>query len=709
MSEFSIFVKELNNIKDIETFIVTLDKKKEEIYNKCLQSNNIFNPIKLEGNIPVIKRERNQEMNIILSGIESIINFSKEKQVLLVYLSSNFWNSILKNYNEPDEINIFNCYKLREAFIKYNYLINQLFKDDPKSEIKKDINKYFERDEFAFLLNKNIKKFFELNKELSNSEILGFVMCFDPYYKEDKYSNNRDNYIFDYINLDNNDVTFIETFHCLEFEKMFKDNVIEFLNKMISKIKNISNFGTILEIIDIRKISKVNEFFELLKDKYDSVVNRQIDSLTNEKLKEAAKILAKFVDLIYIHEKNCNFIERKIKKLDKKIRLLIYNELMKRCKGDEYKMMKEFIYNIFLKELDNIDNIIELIDNLDKKDKKYFLEELMKKFKFTKEEYYSNFENKKILLLCELNEKGKLKISDEDKCYRDFEQIIYEIHKDLEGEISIKNIEEFLMNEEKVVKKRLGLIQIIFRNFDPEYVYSELKNMKEAIKKEINELIFIKNSLLIFHRHIYQYEIRRILDIIRDIKENDLKYYKSEKIQELIQNIKKLKHVAEEVSKVKDFIFFKVLYDESLGNDQEKRFNEALKKLDDIKNLFDKNASINEIYKINKEIFNKIKEKLRNNESRADIFIRQMINYFNINNQELINDLILIFKSKKYEMDINGIIYFFERFQTDNKDWNEKLSSKLKNLSEMDLKEIKKNLKKLKDNGIYDYEKTNNY
>ena len=78
---------------------------------------------------------------------------------------------------------------------------------------------------------------------------------------------------------------------------------MEFLNKIISKIKNISNFGTVLELIDIKKIWLVYEYYGLLKDKYEYIIKRQIDSLTGKELVNDVKILAKFVDLIYIHEK----------------------------------------------------------------------------------------------------------------------------------------------------------------------------------------------------------------------------------------------------------------------------------------------------------------------------------------------------------------------------------------------------------------------
>ena len=45
--------------------------------------------------------------------------------------------------------------------------------------------------------------------------------------------------------------------------------------------------------------------------------------------------------------------------------------------------------------------------------------------------------------------------------------------------------------------------------------------------------------------------------------------------------------------------------------------------------------------------------------------MQQMIKYFNIdekNKFQLIDDLNIIFKSKKYEMDVKSIIFFFEQF-----------------------------------------------
>lgn len=225
-------------------------------------------------------------------------------------------------------------------------------------------------------------------KESSNSELLELLAKYNPYYNEDKYSYKRETYIFDYINLDDNTSEFIETFKKLDFVAIFKDKIIEFLNKIISKIKNISNFDTILELIDIKKISKVDEFIALLKDKYEKVIKRQIESLTDkEELNKAVNIIAKFVVLLFIHEKNLNFIENETNKQDKRISSLIYKELMRIYKGDESKEIKERIYQKYLNKLENVDNIIDLIDCLEEEDKKIFFEKLMKKCEFSEEEY----------------------------------------------------------------------------------------------------------------------------------------------------------------------------------------------------------------------------------------------------------------------------------------------------------------------------------
>ena len=606
--EFSFFKNGLSYIRDLETFIIVIQKTKEQIVNKY-NKKKVFKPFTLKTKLPLIKKEKNKEIDIIIPAIESIINFSKENKVLLIYFHSIFWNHILKNYNELSDTNISICYRLREIFVKYNDLVNELFMNNKKSYIKDDINKYYERDEFSFLLDKNIKKYLEINNELSNADILGFIEAFNPYYREDCYSYKRDSYIFNYLNLDDdNNNQFIKTFRKLNFEKMFEDNINEFLNKMVSKIQNIYNFGTVLELIDIKKISKVNDYLCLLKDKYEYIMKKDKIALTSEQLKETGKIIGNFFDLLYNYEKNFKFIEKKINELDKMMVSLIYHELLKRCINNEHKIMKEFIFQKL-----EIDIIINLIDNLNEKEKIEFLMEIMNRCKFTKEDFFLNNENKKIELLCDLYEKGKLKINNEENYYGDIEVLLGEIIDDIEGKIRIKKLDIFLIDK-KIVIKKLGLIRIILDYFNPEEYYKYLKKIIERIKSDINDLTYIKNLLQINHREKYRKEIKEIVEIIKDMQEKSINNYKTQKMQESIQKLKKLKTIADQVKKYKDFLFFKILYELVYDNDQEKRFNEALNKLDEIKGLIEQNATAGQIYQKNKEAFNRIKEMLSNNE-----------------------------------------------------------------------------------------------
>ena len=76
----------------------------------------------------------------------------------------------------------------------------------------------------------------------------------------------------------------------------------------------------------------------------------------------------------------------------------------------------------------------------------------MKNCEFTKEEFYSNSENKKIKLFCYLNEKEKLKREYNSK----IDNILDDIRKDLEMETSSipKKILEELLNLRKKKQKK---------------------------------------------------------------------------------------------------------------------------------------------------------------------------------------------------------------------------------------------------------------
>jgi MoxR-like ATPase len=72
------------------------------------------------------------------------------------------------------------------------------------------------------------------------------------------------------------------------------------------------------------------------------------------------------------------------------------------------------------------------------------------------------------------------------------------------------------------------------------------------------------------------------------------------------------------------------------------------------------------------------------------------------------DDITLLFNSKKYELDIKSITYFFNCINKKD-EWNKNLSKTYENLSEINLTDLKKNLKKLRDDRIYDHQNKNKY
>ena len=152
-----------------------------------------------------------------------------------------------------------------------------------------------------------------------------------------------------------------------------------------------------------------------------------------------------------------------------------------------------------------------------------------------------------------------------------------------------------------------------------------------------------------------------------------------------------MENTAEQINSVREFLLFKVTYDNTKGNNQEIRFGNANVKLDAIKELFAKKEGVNEIYKKIKQIFDIIKEKIINNDKKAEQFFKSFKKNFNIgeDDKELIDDLTLLFNSKKYEMDLKSIIFFFKCFRKDD-EWNKKLLNRYEKLSEMNLEDKRK-------------------
>jgi hypothetical protein len=163
------------------------------------------------------------------------------------------------------------------------------------------------------MLNTNIKEFFDIkHKSISNAEILSTAGKYNPYFSvkgkndREKYKNNRDTYIFDYVDFSQITEEFIKNFQYLNFETMFEENINDYIKNITDKIKDIQTFGNIIRLIDINRIKteKQKDYFRILKEKYKINIKNDIKFIKGEtELNVTVKILAEFISKIFLFEK----------------------------------------------------------------------------------------------------------------------------------------------------------------------------------------------------------------------------------------------------------------------------------------------------------------------------------------------------------------------------------------------------------------------
>ena len=212
---------------------------------------------------------------------------------------------------------------------------------------------------------------------------------------------------------------------------------------------------------------------------------------------------------------------------------------------------------------------------------------------------------------------------------------------------------------------------------------------------------------MIFHRNLYNEDIKKITNILDEIENSSIQKFKMEETRKTIESLEGHMPLCEEIKKVKDFLLFKKIFDNAQGKNQAELFADATKKLSGLKESFKKNSNIESIFNDPNYVntFKDIKEELgRKSESKTKDFIDQMIDYFNIKDKNAINDLKMIINSKKYEMIVKSIKYFF-----DNISGKKLILPRNIILSEMDLKTLKLTLEELKKNNIYDHEQISPY
>ena len=596
--ELSIFRIALNYVKDLEIFIYLIEKIKE-IYIKKYVTDDSGSKyeyiIEVDGN----RKLENKQKSKIIQYIESINNFSFEKNKFFVHFSSNFWIYILKSYNEPKKDNIYFCFKLREAFKKYYELVIKIFKQEKISSIMNETTIYFNRDEFDFVLNRMINEFIQNNNSLSDIEKLKLIVKYNQNFIEKKYSKMEVNSILDYLNFNHIDNFLIEYYRGINFEIIFKDNINEYISKIISKIKTISDLS-IIKLINFENVDNKEIILKYLNNIFDNIIIKEIDSLNGTKLDEVLKIIANLTIIYFSYankENRFEFIENRINKLCKNLVSLIYIDIFKLIiqneeeKNVNFKDMEKFIIKKFTDEVENnndIDNIIYLLDYLEEQFKNKtekiideFLEELLEKNSFAKREFFSRNKNIKISLFIKLYEKGKIQ-KNNIKHFKNTLKLLKNIEKDIKRNITKKTLDEFMLNDESIIKGRFGLIKMINEEFNPSSEFELLKQKNIEINNGIKKLKYIRDNIIIYHKFTYR-------DIIKKI-ENIFKTYSILNIDENIKGInglmkecEKLKFLADKINKVKNFSLFNAIFENKSEKDEIAKFNLINDKFEEIR------------------------------------------------------------------------------------------------------------------------------
>ena len=151
--------------KQIEEFIHVINKNKA----KLVQMTG-FKTLKIPKNL---KYELKEPDNL-LKELNLILDFSKNKKLLLLFLSGTFWKEMSKIFENPTTDHIVQLFQLRENFKKYFEFIKEQY-PNKEHAFYKNAKEIDGKDEFAIILNKIIEKYIKQTQDITNEEIINQI------------------------------------------------------------------------------------------------------------------------------------------------------------------------------------------------------------------------------------------------------------------------------------------------------------------------------------------------------------------------------------------------------------------------------------------------------------------------------------------------------------------------------------------------------
>jgi hypothetical protein len=217
------------------------------------------------------------------------------------------------------------------------------------NKIKKEIKATFMRRIFIYQIDKIVKEYIAKSPDITNMEIIELIQDYDEYYTNSYYIKKREPKILEKIDLekikndlDKKNENFIQKFKKMKFEEIFAKDLSNYLVIITNKIKKISDFDIIFELININALGDLKEnYISILKNKYDLVGKIIASSENNQNL---IKSLVNLTTYICINENKVEFLEQTISKskyIDPNIKHKIYIGLINFCKENKGETIKK--------------------------------------------------------------------------------------------------------------------------------------------------------------------------------------------------------------------------------------------------------------------------------------------------------------------------------------------------------------------------------
>jgi len=645
-----------------------------------------------------IEKSIDDDMEKIKNQIEKLLSIEKESKIFFVYFSRKFIESYIGIYNDKDIDDLINLLQIikmikndKLSYIHSIKLIHDKCLDYASKGKIKNINllTFIENDDF--LLKKK-------DKELP---IPIDILNFD-------------------IDLVNDE--FIEKWKKIKWLKIFEKQEEPFYIKVCKSVNEMKYFGKLFSLFDIYEKERdySNQCLLKMKETY-------INLIENYNKEECPNIIDDTSNLLY-------YLNAKNISLKSFIKDLISNLF-------EDADMHKIYYNIYTNDKYNIfnDELKEEISEFyKKKENQFYINPLYLGFYI---KYHEQLNEDDIFLInnyiVQENDIYNLKEVDNIKLlkiiiksnlldnqtisnYVEFTRGIATvvINEIIDGKIEFSQIEKFYFNHlENELFERIELISCLVQNEKIKNNSNYLKEIIETNIKNIHQLIndleVIQKKIKTFYPNARKDDIKKIDEILQNIRKNEIFYYKKEEIKEKYEyylNQKDLQNL--NIDFKKGNIFFKIYYEEKSkiykNNDlkiMQETENEIKTLINALKINSIKNINLNKL----STVLNKFsKDEIKNLGEEIDKLISQYEINSNIDKNKLVNEFLLVSKKNLIYESAENFLSFIEMSEVEQEEFTLINKTIVKYLKEpKDINVIELSLELLKNYDIKFEEDTN--